>query len=186
MPDFYQGSELWDFSLVDPDNRRPVDFSRRQLLLQEIRKRLAQDPRALASELLSAQDDGSVKLFLVYQALRLRNRLSALFQRGSYIPLVVEGACADHLIAYARQLEQEWSVTIAPRFLVSLVNSGVLPLGDDVWKDTVVRIPSGAPAAFDDALFGGRQICVDGMLKVGSLFAVFPVALLAGHQSEAR
>jgi (1->4)-alpha-D-glucan 1-alpha-D-glucosylmutase len=156
VPDFYQGSELWDLSLVDPDNRRPVDYDLRRRLLTELAAGLS--PEAI----LARADEGLPKLWLIRQALHLRRRVPGLFGRGStYRPLPVHGPWADHAVAYSRG---EGMVTIAPRL--------VMRLGGD-WAGTVVELP---PGRFFDELTG--EEVPGGRQPVADLLARFPVALL--------
>ena len=179
MPDFYQGTELWDFSLVDPDNRRPVDFDRRAALLGELESRAAAagaDLRALAAELLAARRDGRVKLYLVWQALAARRRHPALQPGAGYRPLAVTGGRAEHVCAFAREAGADHVVIVAPRWLTRLKGPGGLPLGSDVWGDTAVSL-AGLPAAPRYRnVFTGEP--VDPSLPLAAVLATFPVALL--------
>ena len=105
VPDVYQGTETWDLSLVDPDNRRPVDFAARAARLDWLRRRTAPDgsiPAATIREMRAGWRDGDVKLLVVARLLALRARLPALFARGRYVPLPVSGRRAAHVIAFAR------------------------------------------------------------------------------------
>jgi (1->4)-alpha-D-glucan 1-alpha-D-glucosylmutase len=177
IPDFYQGTELWDLNLVDPDNRRPVDFQKRERALREIREG---KPSDLAAELLSEREDGRVKLFLIQKVLEARNRHRELFQHGSYMPLDMAGTHREHVIAFARTLGDTWALTVVPRFLTALIEESELPLGPKVWKDTAVVLPAGAPGRWRDAVTDG---VMDGMgsLLVGDALKAFPAALLEGR-----
>jgi (1->4)-alpha-D-glucan 1-alpha-D-glucosylmutase len=130
VPDIYQGNEIWDFSLVDPDNRRPVDYQLRRKMLESLAKVRPQ-------ELLETWPDGRIKLFLISRLLRFRNTNSDLFECGTYHPLRVSGAHADCAVAYARQTDHRCIIVIAPR-LSSRV--GFPPIGEK-WQDTRVEIP---------------------------------------------
>ncbi len=129
VPDFYQGTELWDLNLVDPDNRRPVDFGKRGTYLRGIRKRSSSNLRELIEELLANKEDGRIKLFLIYMALKARMLNLGLFQKGSYIPLETVGRFRNNLIVFARRSQDSWAVTIAPRLLTAVVKNGEMPLG---------------------------------------------------------
>ena len=131
VPDFYQGTELWDLSLVDPDNRRPVDFKLRRALLRRLESR---DEPGLAGKLLHHWKDGLIKLFLTYKALRFRRAQSKLFQSGTYLPLAVQGLHKDRVVAFARTLGDSWTITAAGRFF-SGVSSGPEqpPIGEACW-----------------------------------------------------
>ena len=177
VPDFYQGTELWDLNLVDPDNRRPVDFELRVRHLREIRLRIETDVLELIQELLSMKEDGRVKLFLILQALNARKASANLFQMGAYNPLAVAGRFRKHLIAFARRDASAWSVTVVPRFLTVLVEYGGLPLGREVWQDTGVILPEPAPSLWRNMLTG-QVLSGNQTLWAGEIFQHFPVALL--------
>jgi len=177
IPDFYQGTELWELNLVDPDNRRPVDFKKRQSLLQDIIHRAQTNLLELVSELLAAKEDARIKLFLIYRALKARNEAIELFQKGTYLPLMAEGKHKNCVIAFARSYDQRWSITVAPRFFTMLVQPGVYPLGERVWQETSIVLPDNAPEFWQDAITG-QQISGGRNLLLGSLMKHFPVALL--------
>ena len=180
VPDFYQGSELWDLWLVDPDNRREVDFERREACLQELKQAEKRGRGTLLEELLSGSSTGKIKLFLISEVLRERRRQRALFERGEYLPLVSAGRHADSVIAFARVLDKAWSVTVAPRFLTRVCGTGVPPVGEAAWQDTHVIMPPGSPGVFQDVFTGGN-IKNPGRLSLGNILNSFPVALLKGH-----
>ena len=129
VSDFYQGTELWDLSLVDPDNRRPVDFETRRKMLAGIRKRENSNIGRLIRDLLSTREDGRIKLFLIYRALKARNAGREIFREGAYLPLESGGRFRHHVIPFARRHEQQWAMVIVPRFLSRLVQEGDFPLG---------------------------------------------------------
>ena len=180
--DFYQGTELWDFRLVDPDNRQPVDYERRSAMLKELQQR-AKDAGTLpqlARELIDAKDDGRAKLYLTWRALHCRRTQPALFTKGAYVPLTTAGARAEHAFAFARRHEQHAAVAIVPRLLTRLAPSaGESPLGADVWGDTTVELPGEfADRRWTNALTGEIVHAADGKLTVAAACAQFPVALL--------
>jgi (1->4)-alpha-D-glucan 1-alpha-D-glucosylmutase len=186
VPDLYQGTELWDFSLVDPDNRRPVDFSAREALLSGLQERIrGGDLAALAHELVAHWEDGRIKLYTICRALECRRRSPELFQTGDYVPLEAGGVGADRILAFARQRATEVVLTVVPRLTAALTGGGArLPLGPDVWQDTWVEAPQEHPAAAYGNLFTGATAHVSagdvGRLRVGELLAEFPIALLEG------
>jgi len=139
VPDIYRGSELWDFSFVDPDNRRPVDFFVRNKYLNEIKSEKERIPGLLDS-LMKEKENGKIKLFLIHQALCLRKKFSSLFQDGEYIPLIVNGPAKNHIIAFARRSGNSWAVTIVPRFLYSLTAQKDVPYNDQIWGDTNIKL----------------------------------------------
>ena len=189
VPDVYQGNELWDFSLVDPDNRRPVDYDLRRGLLAS----LAGEPAAgapLARALAANVADPRCKLFLHARTLALRGRDPELFERGEYLPLKVTGRRAPHLCAFARRLEGRLAVVLAPRLYLKLMGGGSaaddgqqrLPLGTEVWADTAVQLPpnSGAPLR---GVLDGAEVPLTGSdgppaISAAAALQAFPVALL--------
>jgi (1->4)-alpha-D-glucan 1-alpha-D-glucosylmutase len=181
VPDLYQGTELWDLSLVDPDNRRPVDFPLRLELLAELRRRHASGDRAgLLAELLAGWRDGRVKLYTTWRALEARRELREPFLHGDYTPLAPEGARARHLVAFARRHGDRWLLAVVPRWLSGLVGVGQPPVGGSVWSDTWLPLPDGAPARWRDTIGGGR-VRGNGRLAAGEVLESFPVALLTGE-----
>ncbi len=186
VPDFYQGTELWDFSLVDPDNRRPVDFARRQGLLADLRRRFDEEERcALLADLLAHWQDGRVKLYATWRALQARAAAPDLFLQGDYQPLLAEGDRARHLIAFAREHEGRWLLAVVPRWVTSLVGANQPPIGPAVWADTWLPLPAGAPSRWRDAFTGRETIAEGGPLAAGDALASFPVALLLAGAAEA-
>lgn len=170
IPDFYQGTELWDLSLVDPDNRRPVDFSQREAFLDAIHSMTASE---LTPKLLEQPQDGQIKLFLIVQALKVRNQFKSVFLNGEYIPLEATGKFKDHIVAFARKDGDRMVVTIAPRFFTRLIQPNQLPLGE-IWEDTAIELPaSGWKDAISETEHAGNAIALKAVLKN------FPVALLA-------
>jgi (1->4)-alpha-D-glucan 1-alpha-D-glucosylmutase len=181
VPDFYQGTELFDFSLVDPDNRRPVDFARRREMLAALRARRVPDPPAPRLGEPPGEHDDRMKLFLVHTALRTRLRHASLFRSGGYRPLETGGRFAAHVVAFARIHQGRCALAVAPRWLVEVVPDGRPPLGE-VWRDTVVKLPDDFPAAWSDALSG--QAPIRGrILPLARLLERFPAALLLGGES---
>jgi (1->4)-alpha-D-glucan 1-alpha-D-glucosylmutase len=172
--DVYQGCELWDLSLVDPDNRRPVDFEARRKLLDALRRGVAEGPReraALAREVSrpAALADGRAKLLLLREGLRLRRELPDLFLAGDYLPLAVEGPHGDAVVAFARREGKRALVCVAPR--------RVLPIADGAfaWEGRVA-LPAGFPRELRDVVTGARRR--SDALALADLFDGFPVALL--------
>src|SRR2546426_7509020 len=183
VPDFYQGTELWDLSLVDPDNRRPVDWALRRRLLDDLVKEIegTQGSAGLARSLLKTREDGRVKLYLTRQALAFRRARAALFERGEYRPLEAQGPLAEHVCAFARVADCEVALTVAPRHLAKRQIDDPL-LGPDYWGSTWLPIPDDLGARFSNVLTG--QIVEVGLtpegrgLALGRALASFPVALL--------
>ncbi len=182
VADFYQGTELWDLSLVDPDNRRPVDYALRQRYLEEIRRDEQRDPVQLLRSLLGSRGDGRIKLYTIYRVLRARTDRRDLFADGSYEPLPAGGTHAANVIAFVRRHDRQWAVPVAPRLSAQLVNENTIPAGNAVWGDTALCLPEG-PAVWTEVLTGARHAA--GEVKLGDLLAEFPLALLVGEQQEA-
>jgi (1->4)-alpha-D-glucan 1-alpha-D-glucosylmutase len=129
VPDIYQGNELWDYSLVDPDNRRPVDYKMRGQMLERLSS-------ATPEELMQTWPDGRIKMFLTQRILRLRREHGDVFQRGEYLPLYASGTFAECCVSFVRRLDDKWIAVIAPR-LSSRV--GFPPIGD-AWQDTAIDL----------------------------------------------
>ncbi len=185
IPDFYQGNELWDLSLVDPDNRRPVDFALRKKLLAEVAA-LEADSGLLATvrELLATRTDGRIKLFLTCKALNFRKQKRALFESGRYLPLTVEGGYKEHVCAFERSDNNNSALVVVPRLFARLTNNGTaLPIGPEVWQDTRVLQPFDPAASRYRNVFTGEVVALDehdgqSGLALEKVFAEFPVALL--------
>jgi len=186
VPDFYQGTELWDFSLVDPDNRRPVDFAKRAALLAELTKASANesDRVVLMQELFKQRIDGRIKLFLAAEALRFRRDHHAMFHAGEYVPLEATGEKSEHCFAFARIHGEGTIVTLVPRFLTRVIpESHIAPLGRDVWKDTWLTVPAWREGTRFRNVFTGTILSTvtDGdrqRLPVGEILLHSPVAWL--------
>ena len=178
IPDFYQGTELWNLCLVDPDNRRPVDYSLRHKLLQDMQQDAAQDHLELLLRLWDSKEDGRIKLFLLYQALQTRKQRARLFRQGSYHPLPVQGSQKAHLFAFARQAEHSWALCLVPRFLGSVIPQGELPVGSAIWQDTHIELPDTAPATWENKLTAQEVKVKDNKLMLANVFSHFPLALL--------
>jgi (1->4)-alpha-D-glucan 1-alpha-D-glucosylmutase len=145
VPDLYQGNEIWDFSLVDPDNRRPVDYAKRRRMLAEL-EGIDMDAcvdRGLTKSLVDGIRDGRCKLFLTWKVLQFRRDHESLFRDGEYLPLRVSGEHAPNVCAFARRHEGQLAVTIAPRLYLRLLGPEREdpPLGESVWGDTVIELP---------------------------------------------
>jgi (1->4)-alpha-D-glucan 1-alpha-D-glucosylmutase len=182
VPDFYQGTELWDLNLVDPDNRRPVDFEKRRAMLDDITGKAEKDIPGLLEELHSTMEDGRIKLFLISRALRARQENAEVFQKGGYFPLETGGKFKECVVAFAREHGGVWAVTIVPRFPSGLVKEGELPLGAHVWNDTHVVFPGEMPSAWQDAVTG-RMIEASGVMRIGDALGQFPVSLLLNRKT---
>jgi len=164
VPDFYQGTEFWQFSLVDPDNRRPVDYKRRSAMLDELRRRFSEDRISLIRDLAAHLEQDETKLFVTYRGLDFRRARPDLFARGEYLPLEARGSCARHVVAFARRLGDDWAVVVAPRWTSHVPE----------WGETEVVLPDGSPSEWTDCLTG----LTPANARVGELLKEFPVAML--------
>jgi (1->4)-alpha-D-glucan 1-alpha-D-glucosylmutase len=180
--DVYQGDELWNLAMVDPDNRRPVDYGRRERLLRELDERREREgPERLAASLLASADEGSLKLYVMSQALRLRRERADVFRGGGYEGLAAIGGRASHLFAFARGAEDERVVVVVPRLTVALSN-GDAPVGRKAWCDTRLPLPPLATGRVWTDRLTGRTISPErGAVAVGELFEVLPLALLVSE-----
>ena len=179
VPDTYPGTEVWSLRLVDPDNRRPVDFARLNEQLTALERR-AQDPgrTALLKNLVERATDGNIKMFLHQQALQVRRDCPGLFTTGEYLPLEVTGSQKDHVLAFARIAGNTQAIVIVPRLIASLVPGGQAPVGDSVWMNAAVLLPEALRGGGWQDVFGNqeRELGSD-RLHVGQALAHFPVSL---------
>jgi (1->4)-alpha-D-glucan 1-alpha-D-glucosylmutase len=192
VPDFYQGTDLWDLSLVDPDNRRPVDFERRARLLDEVDALLGQDASARATaiaEWLGSWRDGRVKLLITAAGLRLRRDLPHVFLGGGYVPVATEITVAAGAVAFARTAGAEGASTdavlfVAPRLCASIVDDAhPVPLGGDCWKTSRLMLPPGLrDRAFLDVITGAEirptHAGESAWIFLGEVFQTLPVGIL--------
>jgi (1->4)-alpha-D-glucan 1-alpha-D-glucosylmutase len=181
VPDTYQGTELWDFSLVDPDNRRPVDYDARRKLLADLDRRAETGPAALARDLLADLDAGGAKLFTVARALRFRRANPDLLGPGGYLPLTAAGERAAHLFAFLRHAGGAAAVVAVPRLVGRLLaGSDDAPVGPAVWADTHLELPEPYRGRRWVSVLTGEPVGGD-VLPAADLFADFPVALLVAE-----
>ena len=181
MPDFYQGCELWDLSLVDPDNRRPVDFGARQAMLAELQG--SGRPLApLLASLMRTPEDGRIKLHVTQRALALRRARRPVFDQGRYDPLTATGPAGEHVVAFARARGEAAIVVVVGRHLHRLSEPGRLPVGE-VWRDSRLLLSEAlSRRRFRDVLSdtvldpGARGLTPS--LPLAAVFAHLPVALL--------
>jgi (1->4)-alpha-D-glucan 1-alpha-D-glucosylmutase len=169
VPDVYRGTEVWDLSLADPDNRRPVDFAASMKLLENLKT--ATDP----SDLLEHSLDGRLKMYVIWKLLNFRRERPELFSEGEYIPLRVTGKHANHIIAFARHLHDEWCVVAVPRLCAALTREGSPPIGK-VWRDTRIEL-----AVHGRDVFTGEEITSP---LVSDLFRSFPFAVAANSANS--
>jgi malto-oligosyltrehalose synthase len=174
VPDLYQGTETWNLTLVDPDNRGPVDFERARATLEG----LDEDASDLPAQLVAAWPDGRIKTFVISRVLRFRRAHPELFEAGSYRPAPVAGPLAG-TCAFARRRRGEWLLVAVPRLVAGVARAeGLVP--EVAWRGTTLELPPGAPSRWR-SLFTGRTVQARGAsLAAEEAFGGFPVAALEG------
>ncbi len=181
VPDIYQGLELWDFSLVDPDNRRPVDFHLREHALQQLTEySQSGDWLGLCQQLLHNYHDGRVKLWVTMQALNLRREQRELFRSGKYLPLQANRGKEDHVVAFARMRPGEAAIVVTPRLSYTMMKGNMEPPLAAAWNDSELVLPAEMRGTQWHNVFTGE------VLRIGEhaplcreIFAHFPVALFS-------
>jgi len=187
VPDIYQGNEIWHFCLVDPDNRRPVDFAKRMGLLAELGRSMTDSSQPTASrlqDLLQNPGDGRVKMYILWKTLTYRQENPELFERGSYFPLAAVGAGKEHLCAFGRSLGEQTLVVAVPRLVARLQHKDAtrMPLGRAVWGDTVLTLPDHLQGSGFFNVLTGEEVTGQengAGIYAADLFSQFPLALLA-------
>ncbi len=177
IPDVYQGTEYWDLSMVDPDNRRPVNYAQRWEALPMLETSDATKHTKLLQRLTGNLHDPSIKLYVLSQSLRLRRSLNELFIEGSYQPLVVRGEQKQHLLAFRRSWRKQEVIVLIPLRVANLPLTDFLPLGEPCWKDTEVVL-SGTEKTEWHNVFTQRTITATDCLPVRQVLQDFPVAIL--------
>lgn len=182
VPDIYQGNELWDFSLVDPDNRRPVDYVHRREMLKTLRENAEGNGTQLCHELLKHMEDGRIKLFLSWKTLCFRKSYRDLFRKGSYMPLAVSGTHADRICAFARKWGKQAAVVIAPRLWGTLLGEAEYRPGIEIWQDTSIQFPESAGQSYRNVYTRESvNFDVNCEAQLSTVLKDFPVALLYGE-----
>lgn len=197
VPDLYQGNELMDLSLVDPDNRRPVNYGARSGWLDRLEAiTAAPDVASAARALAQSPHEGGAKLWATWRLLTLRQAQPALFRDGSYTPLECVGARAQHVVAFKRVHEAQSLVVIAGRLFVGLATDSEsraadtaaehwLPLGEATWIDTRVQLPGWPDGSrFRNVLSERVTVVKDGALHLSDAFAHFPGAVLIAIDAQ--
>ena len=168
VPDIYQGTEIWDYSLVDPDNRRPVDYDLRRQMLKSLSS-------GTPGELMETWPDGRIKMFLTQRLLRFRGEHGAFFERGEYLPLHPSGTFAECCVSFVRRLEDNWIVVIAPRLSSRI---GFPPIGE-AWQDTAIQLPETFSVKDAHDLFTCQPIRHHKrQVAVRDVFSVLPFAVI--------
>lgn len=190
LPDIYQGTELWDLTLVDPDNRRPVDYNKRERLLNEIFFLKKDNTRKTGDILWKERYNGKIKLWLTQILLSYRRANEHLFLHGDYIALDTVGTCKDNVLAYARRYKNNWLIVAVPLHLARICKNDEKLIRKLDWKDTSVLLPDDAPGQWNDltnertVVSANTDIQTEGgsSIEVKQLFRCLPVAVMAGEK----
>ncbi len=190
LPDFYQGTEVWNFSLADPDNRRPVNYDPLRALLAQLRIAESENPVELVDRLVADPADGGLKLYVTRCALRLRRDCRALFAKGNYEPLRTAGEKHKHLVAFARSFRATTVLVLAGRFFAVLGAYLRPPVGEECWGNTEVVLRKRLPARPYRDVFTGQTVSPTGrngdlVLPVSKAFSHLPIALLINDEGSA-
>jgi (1->4)-alpha-D-glucan 1-alpha-D-glucosylmutase len=179
VPDFYQGTEICDYTLTDPDNRRPVDFAFRRTLLARLPDKVHDDPTGSSQmfEMVRQSDSGALKLYVTRELLHLRRNYRELFAYGDYQPLAATGPMKRNTVSLARQHHGDWIVACVPRQTISVAGAGRFPLGS-IWNETALRLPLHAPTEFMDLFTGARIETKRRRLDLAECFANVPISVL--------
>lgn len=186
VPDFYGGSELWDLALVDPDNRRPVDFAQRRQMLAEVTslatRASGEETAEPVAELLRHWTDGRIKMYVTHAGLALRRRRPALFVDGAYVPVSGAGERGGHVVAFARLLGNEAALVVVPRLVLGLTgNTEVIPARGDVWRSTTLAVPDEIPGGVYRNVLTGEVLALRGEpVLVGEILTTLPVGIWHG------
>jgi (1->4)-alpha-D-glucan 1-alpha-D-glucosylmutase len=191
VADFYQGCELWDFHLVDPDNRRPVDFRIRTEALQRFLDHADGDTAGMTRELMAHWADGRVKLYLIWKALGCRREQPRVFREGGFLPLEVIGDRSQHVISFLRRQDRDQVLVVIPRWVVNIPKGIDEPGHQGFWSGTHITLPPASPLWWRD-VFTARttEATLDAgsgsiAISVGDVLKEFPVALLTANPESA-
>jgi (1->4)-alpha-D-glucan 1-alpha-D-glucosylmutase len=184
VPDIYQGNETRDYSLVDPDNRRPVDYTARERMLEALaRLPKHSSPGAAVQAIAQSALDGRAKMWVLWRALELRRERPDVFRLGHYVPLHAHGSQANHVVAFMRRHASGTAVTIAGRLWMKLgCEAEALPLGKRVWGDTAIDAGP-LTGELSNVLTGEKLTVEDGKIGLAAAFSRFPGALLVPSSS---
>jgi len=183
VPDVYQGTELWDLSLVDPDNRRAVSYEQREQWLTDLETKATDNPAELLQELWENRYDARIKLWLVHTLLKLRKQYTNLFTEGDYVPLTVEGKYKDHVLAFARRQKNNFIIVAVPLHFAQVVHEQEqVPLAAD-WEDTQIVLPKDVTSDWENLLLQSKGKG-DKAILVKDIFSIIPLAVLNLQQLQ--
>lgn len=183
VPDTYQGSELWDLSLVDPDNRREVDFVSRFSILKNLLEKNAKEPGKQIENLLKNRNNGEIKLWLTHQLLKLGKEMSLLFSKGEYIPLETKGKYKEHILGFARKYQDLWTVTVVPLFSYKL--NKYKPFQNFNWEDTRIQLPFPSPSNWKN-IIENTEITCKNEIYMNDVSGQLPLCLLKGEFEQTK
>ncbi len=175
VPDIYQGTDYWDLSLVDPDNRAPVDFASRQRSLNA----------ADLDEVIAAWPDGRIKQRLMADVFAVRKKIPSVFSNGAYVPLTATGPQADRIIAFARIGDGGTTITVVCKCVAPALKDATIAIPASFWQDTRLIVPEHLRVPIIDALVTPRSLVLAEKVDVGTILARLPVAFLF-HDATAR
>jgi (1->4)-alpha-D-glucan 1-alpha-D-glucosylmutase len=180
VPDFFQGTELFEATLTDPDNRRPVDFSAREALLASLPASGARESDLLphVRRMLAEWENGQIKLHVIRSLLHLRRELADVFADGSFVPLKASGPRATNVVAWCRRKGRRWVIAVIPRLTLECAGPGRFPTGTQVWGTTACLLPKQAPGSYVDVLTGRTLAATRGRLDIANTLGVLPIAVL--------
>ncbi|MBK0402989.1 malto-oligosyltrehalose synthase [Adhaeribacter sp. BT258] len=178
IPDIYQGCELWDLSMVDPDNRRPVNFESRKNYLQELQETTGNGRENALKSMMQNWTDGKIKMYVTWCALQFRKARKELFTQGEYLPLKL--ADNPNVLAFGWKLETQWCLVIIPLELGKLTEPETFPLGEQIWKDEMLVLPANAPKKWKN-IFTDQTLSGENKLALAEIFKLFPVACLTSE-----
>lgn len=182
VPDVYQGCELWDLSLVDPDNRRPVNYDLHQSALDGFDNA---HPGQLLNDLWQNRFDGRIKLWLTQRLFNLRKQDAGVFEKGAYIPLSVKGRYKDEVMAFARRFQQTWYIVSIPLHAAKLCEQTQKDISQLNWKDTRIILPPEAPAEWQHLLAETTGLSGNG-IHAADIFSTIPIAILKLEQPKSN
>jgi (1->4)-alpha-D-glucan 1-alpha-D-glucosylmutase len=186
IPDFYQGSELWDLRLVDPDNRQPVDFAKRSSMLAALREQ-SEPSASFTQQLTAGWLDCRIKLYAIWKALNFRRQQPELFSKGDFLQLDATGPHAEHILAILRRHKREWALFVAPRWLARAQETMSYD-PNSFWSETRIRLADAAPQFWKNIFTGENQSTANeqGSLALAEMLLHFPVALLSSRKRSSK
>ena len=181
IPDVYQGTELWDLSYVDPDNRRPVDYGIRTNYLADFRAFSKSNLKKKNNTLKLNYATGKIKMYVLFKTLLRRRREKEIFKKGEYLPLALTGICGKNFIAYARILGEDWRIILVPIYVSGIFDNQTLKPKNGSLFDVFIKLPEDAPTEWD-FVFTGQSLFADGKIPLQECISEFPVAILKNRK----